>query len=88
MAIKGKHYILYEELDEESNNITKNIVKISEMGIEIKKKGVINTTMFFETYKVNKSYYSTLFGDLSVEIDTNNIEIEVRDTNMNIEIEY
>lgn len=84
----GKHYILYEEMDEESKGVTKNVVKISETGIEIKKKGVVNTTMLFETDKVNKSYYSTPFGDLSVEIDTNHIEIEMGEKNIAIEIEY
>lgn len=84
----GKHYILYEEIDEDSKGVTKNVVKISEESIEIKKKGIVNTTMIFEKDKINKSYYSTPFGDLSVEISTNNIDIEVAETAINIEIQY
>lgn len=84
----GKHYIMYDEMDEEGNEVTKNIIKISESCIDIKKKGIVNTTMLFETGKMNRSYYSTPFGDLSIEINTNNIEIAVQETQIDIKIEY
>lgn len=84
----GKHFIMYDEMDDDSGAITKNLVKISGESIEIKRTGMITTTMLFETDKINKSYYSTPFGDLMVEIETNSIDVDESDTSLDIKIDY
>ncbi|MBE5957322.1 MAG: DUF1934 domain-containing protein [Lachnospiraceae bacterium] len=83
-----KHYIIYEEIDEESGTKTKNVIKVSEQAIEIKKTGLVNSNMFFENNKTNRSYYSTPFGDFTIDIDTNGIAVNVNEKDMDIKIDY
>lgn len=84
----GKHYIIYEDVDEDNGQKTKNIIKVSHQSIEVRKTGYINTNMIFEKDRINKSYYATPFGDLSVEIDTSDIEIEEEEQSIKIRIDY
>lgn len=84
----GKHYIIYEEVDDDSNAVTKNLLKVWDGMVEIKKTGAITTTMTFETEKINKTYYSTPFGNLQIEIETKSVDVDVADTNMDIDIKY
>ena len=42
----GKHYVLFEETDEESQSVVKNRFKLSEDRLEISKKGAMNTTIW------------------------------------------
>ena len=84
----GSHYVMYEDVDEQTTDITKNIIKICDEYIEIRKRGQIDTNMIFQKGKVNKTYYSTPFGDMSVEINTNDIEINCTDKLLDVKIDY
>lgn len=72
----GKHYILYEEIEKNGKG-TKNQLKIYEDGhVEIRKNGVLNAHMIFETGKKHQSVYQTPFGQLQVGMDTRVVEVE------------
>ena len=64
----GSHYLRYEERFEEFSEPTINYIKISEKGMEVRKKGLINVHMVFEQGKKNTSYYSTPFGTIQMGI--------------------
>lgn len=68
----GKHYILYEEQDEQQK-VTKNRIKIETSRVEMKKNGAITTNMIFEEGKENITYYNTGFGTLLVQVKTSSI---------------
>ncbi len=68
----GKHYILYEERDEQQG-VTKNRIKIEPNRVEMKKNGAITTNMIFEEGKENITYYNTGFGTLLVQVKTSSI---------------
>lgn len=68
----GKHYILYEEQDEQQG-ATKNRIKIEPNRVEMKKNGAITTNMIFEEGKENITYYNTGFGTLLVQVKTSSI---------------
>ena len=70
----GKHYVLYEEVNEGFEGSTKNIIKMQENCIDITKKGVSNVHMVFEKNRKNMSYYGTPFGNLLVGIDAKDIK--------------
>ena len=44
----GSHYVRYEEMLDDSNKPTVNYIKISPKGMEVRKKGLVNTHMVFE----------------------------------------
>lgn len=83
-----KHYILYEEVLEEDNTITKNTIKISNGQIDILRKGSINVHMTFEENKSNITYYNTPFGQLLIGLNTYKIQTEFLEDEIRIEIQY
>ena len=84
----GKHYILYEEVMEGFEGVTKNVVKINDSFMDITKKGVTNVHMMFEKNKKNVTYYYTPFGSLLIGIDAKNLEVEETEDNINVKVNY
>lgn len=84
----GKHYIIYDEIIEGYEGITKNTIKVAENQINIMKKGVSNVHMIFEEKKKNMTYYNTPFGDLLIGINTTFINVEEKENELFIKIDY
>lgn len=83
----GKHYILYEEQDEQQG-VTKNRIKIEPNRVEMKKNGAITTNMIFEEGKENITYYNTGFGTLLVQVKTSSIIFLEREDFIYVKILY
>ena len=84
----GKHYILYEEVLEGTSEVAKNVIKLGNNTMEVTKKGPSTVHMVFEKDKKNVSYYYTPFGSLLIGIDTNNIQIEETEHDINVTVKY
>ena len=52
----GSHYLRYEEMLDEQGDPTVNYIKISSRGMEVRKKGQVNTHMVFEQGKRNMAF--------------------------------
>ena len=65
----GSHYLRYEEVMEDFAEPTVNYIKISQKGMEVRKKGVVNVHMVFEQGKKNMTYYTTPYGTIEMGID-------------------
>lgn len=83
----GKHYILYEERDEQQG-VTKNRIKIEPNRVEMRKNGAVTTNMVFEDGKENITYYNTGFGTLLVQTKTSSITFVEQEDFMYIKILY
>ncbi len=84
----GGHYLLYDELDEESGKSTKNILKFKDRTLELTKKGLINVHMVFEEQKKNVTNYGTPFGNILVGIDTSRVHLEQKENKISFYVEY
>ena len=84
----NKHYLLYDEIDEESGITTKNTIKFNEDSAEVMRKGIINGKLVFSKGNNNQSLYSTPYGDLLVEVLTKNIALKHEEENVNLKIDY
>ncbi len=84
----GKHYVLYDEIIDEYEKPVKNVMKISESGIEITKKGVTNVHMVFEKNKKNTSYYETPMGSIMVGFLAKHISVKNEENDIFVKIEY
>ncbi len=82
------HYVLYEEVMEGSDEITKNVVRFDGDMLSISKSGFTNVEMIFEKNKRNMTNYVTPYGTLLVGIDTDKIDIRESDDVINIDIDY
>lgn len=84
----GKHYVLYEELSEDGEGVTKNTIKICEDKVDIMKTGVNNVHMIFEKNFQNMTYYNTPYGELLIQINTTNLSLKEEENGLHIHIDY
>ena len=85
----GKHYLLFEEVSEGIPGITKTQIKINgEESLEVLKRGISNAHMIFDTKRKHRSYYETPYGQLNLGIFTRKIEVDEKEENINIKVEY
>ncbi len=84
----NKHYLLYDEIEDEEQPKVKNIIKFNDEFAEITRQGMVNGKLIFEKGKNNQSLYGTPFGDLLVEVVTKNIDLKSNDDALNLKIDY
>ena len=84
----GKHYILYDEVQEGFDGVTKSIIKVNDDFLDVTKKGVTNVHMMFEKNKKNMSYYNTPFGNLLVGINATDMKVNETEDNIDIKVDY
>ena len=84
----GSHYLRYEELLEVQGDPTINYIKISPRGMEVRKKGVVNTHMVFEQGKRNMALYTTPFGTLEMGISATSLELQESDGRIDMKVNY
>ena len=85
----GKHYLLFEEVSEGIPGVTKTQIKIhGEESLEVLKRGISNAHMIFDTKRKHRSYYETPYGQLNLGIFTRKIEVDEKEENINIKVEY
>ena len=85
---KDHHFLLFDEVMEGSDEITKNVVRFDEDMLTISKSGFTNVEMTFEKNKRNMTNYVTPYGSLLLGIDTDRIDITESDDSINIDIDY
>ena len=84
----GKHYILYDEVQEGFDGVTKSVIKVNDDFLDVTKKGVTNVHMMFEKNKKNMSYYNTPFGNLLVGINATDVKVNETEDNIDIKVDY
>lgn len=82
------HYLIYEEPVEGTNEINKNMIKFNDGLMSLTKKGLINTTMLFDTKEKNLTNYATPFGNLIIGLDTHDISVNITEENINLNVNY
>lgn len=84
----GSHYLRYEEMLEDHGDPTVNYIKISPKGMEVRKKGQVNTHMVFEQGKRNMAFYTTSFVTLEMGISATNLELKESDSRLDMKVNY
>lgn len=84
----GSHYLRYEELFEDFQEPTVNYIKVSPRGMEVRKKGVVNTHMVFEQGKRTLTDYATPVGTIQMGISATRLSLEEKENSLDIQVEY
>lgn len=82
------HYVKYEEVFEEMEGSSSNLIKIKPDVIEVRKRGIANVHMVFEKDKKNITFYDTPFGKMQMGVSTTGISSKVEADKMFVNIEY
>ncbi len=85
----GRHYVIYDEVVEGLPGKIKNTIKITDDRLfEIRKTGLTDTCMVFEKDHIHMSSYQTPFGSIVLGIRTKDMNVEVRENDMDVRIFY
>lgn len=84
----GSHYLFYEEVSEESGEITPCVLKLKGDVLELTKKGAFPSKMIFQTGKQHKTAYATPFGVLPIETITTKLLFLEGENKLRIKLEY
>jgi len=78
----------YNQIDDESGEIVKNLIKIEGGKVTRTSSGVQTSTMVFESGKTTKTTYKTAYGEFDMSFFAKNVQIFQRKTGMEIILEY
>ena len=84
----NKHYVIYDEITEGFDGVTKNIIKLQDNCMDITKRGVTNVHMVFEKGKKNVTCYETPFGSLMLGINAKKIQIKEEENDIFVDVDY
>ena len=84
----GNHYIVYDEVQEDSTDLIKNCIKFRDDYLEVTKNGAVSINMIFEENKKNISNYRTPFGDIVIGVDTDKINMTEEDKRILVHVDY
>lgn len=84
----NKHYVIYNEIIEGINGVTKNTLKFDDTFFNLTRSGAINTSMIFEENRRNMTNYNTPFGALTIGIDASNIDVKEEEEEINVNVDY
>ncbi len=82
------HYLIYDEPVEGTDEVTKNMIKFNDNCMTLTRKGMVNTTMLFDTKEKNLTNYATPFGNLIIGLDTHNISLNKTEEELSLKINY
>ncbi|MCR5507147.1 MAG: DUF1934 domain-containing protein [Lachnospiraceae bacterium] len=84
----NKHYLLYDEIGDSRDEITKNVARFDTDEFHITKSGFTNVDMSFEENKRNITNYITPYGSLLVGVDASRIDVIENEENIQVDIAY
>ncbi len=84
----GSHYVIFEESQEGFTEKIKSMLKIKNNSVELTKKGLIHSHMFFEEEVTFASEYKTPFGSFMLDMNTKKLEVKETPTEIEVEIVY
>ncbi|MBQ3022762.1 MAG: DUF1934 domain-containing protein [Clostridia bacterium] len=85
----GKYYLSYAEGDLSGMEKCNTTLKISPDGIvTMMRHGQTNTHMIFEKGKCHIGHYETPYGDFTISVTANDINVSLDENGGNIDIDY
>lgn len=84
----GKHYILFEEIGDDTVSVVRNTITISGGHVDVSKKGAVDAQMSFEEGCKLNSFYTSPFGQLELGIITDQVEIRQEEGLLELNLMY
>lgn len=84
----NKHYLMYDEIGEGQDEVTKNVARFNNEEFHISKSGYTNVNMSFEENKRNIANYITPYGSLLVGIDASRVDVIENEEDIQVDIAY
>jgi uncharacterized beta-barrel protein YwiB (DUF1934 family) len=84
----GKHFLLFDEVQEGTDDKLKNIIKFDDRLLEVTKRGTVNAHMVFDTGNKNLTDYNTPYGNILIGIETRKIRVDEQENRISVQVDY
>lgn len=84
----GAHYIMFEETEAGFTQSTKSMLKVRGGQVELTKKGLVQSNLFFEEGKLHNTEYRTPFGVVPMGVKTKQLALLEEENALVIRIAY
>lgn len=84
----GKHYVEYEESDDEDGTVIKNRIALRGGRMELTRRGGLNTKMIFEENREHTGWYETRFFRTALRTDVAEMTVSESEERMEVSIRY
>ena len=82
------HYLLYEEVMEGVDGVSKRRIKFRDNLLELTRRGAVDMHMIFEENKRHVVPYNTPYGQLMQGIETRRVQVEEQEDQICVTVEY
>ena len=83
-----KHYILYEEIVEDTSAVVKNRITLKNGRMEVTKTGPFHSQLVFEEDKKNNCWYNTPFGQILIGTEVKSMRVKEEENLLEIRVDY
>lgn len=84
----GKHYVMFEEQEEESGTFIRTRLIFNDSFLDMKKSGCQETSMLFDRTRESLSYYTTPYGRMLMGISTMSYCLEEEGDRLRAAVDY
>jgi uncharacterized beta-barrel protein YwiB (DUF1934 family) len=84
----GRHYLLYEEVQEGFSGTTRNRIRFDGESLDIRKQGAANTRMLFALGEKKLTCYETPFGGIMLGIFAKDISLRESEDEISLQVAY
>lgn len=86
--LDGVYFIDYEESELTGLEGTSTCIEIGPNYVSLQRSGTVNTNMLFMKDRKTSSYYNTPYGDMQIDIFTDNLKIDLTPKGGKINVDY
>ena len=84
----GARYLIYVKEDKDSRDLTTYTLKFKDQILEMTQRGAVNTRMTFEAGRTHPANYVTDCGPLTLDVCTEDLKCQWRETSASVMITY
>ena len=84
----GVYFIDYEESELTGLEGTSTSIEVGNNYVSLQRAGTVNTNMLFMKDRKTSSYYNTPYGDMQIDIFTENLNIDISHDGGKINVDY
>lgn len=84
----GRHYIKYDEVQEDSNEVIRNLLKIENGSLELTRRGMTNVHMVFEKDKKKRLITTPHLEDSWSGISATHLDVSEKEDSIDVQVKY
>ena len=84
----GVHYVFFDEILEGHDQPVRNMIKLGERSVAVRKRGPVSSELSFEEGSTSESAYNMPFGAFMVSVHTSSVRLNVEEEKIESKASY